>query len=170
MPLHKPLVVDPSSWARGKETAENLGGYLFNQKTRKFDIMGWLIQSYCGYSSGDFGNQRIPSIFVRDVLGRGFHFPRPIEWLLTPEGLDSEDCKALIFLNDDITIDDETRKKHITELLAKHDVEIKFTEPKPTAPKQETLNLKPPKKDILNAIYSPSDERIRAYLIDHDPY
>jgi hypothetical protein len=153
MPLHKTLVVDPTTWACGKETAENLGGLLFNQKTRKFDIMGWLIHHYCGYSSGDFGNHRIPSMFVREVLGRGFHFSRPLEWLLTPEGHDSEDCKALIFINDDITIDDETRKKRIKELLAKHDVEIKFTDSKPI-PKQETLNLKDFQKDIVNGFYA----------------
>lgn len=152
MPLLKPLVVDPVYWACGKETAENLGGLLFNQKTRKFDIMGWLIHHYCGYSSGDMGNHRIPSMFVREALGRGFHFSPPLAWLLTPEGHETEDCKALIFLNDDIIIDDETRKKRITELLAKHDVVVKFTESIPV-PKQATLNLKP-KKDILNAIYA----------------
>jgi hypothetical protein len=153
MPSHKPLVIDPVYWACGKETAENLGGLLFNQKTRKFDIMGWLIHVYAGYGSGDMGNHRIPSTFVREVLGRNYRFPTPVDWLLTKEGDDSEAGKALILINDDITIDQETRMKRITEILSVHGVAVTFTNTKPV-PKQETLNLKDFQKDIVNGFYA----------------
>lgn len=152
------IIIDPVFWACGKETAENLGGLLFNQKTRKFDMMGWLLHTFSGFSTGDFGNHRIPSSFANNVLGRGYQFSAPLNWLLTKQGDDSEDCKAVIFINDDTNIDDATRLERINKILTKYAISASFKPQHKAAPKKDevTFTLHPKQKDIINDIYGTS--------------
>jgi hypothetical protein len=113
----KRLTIDRQTWLRGEGFAKS---FLLRPSDGKMCCLGFLGRDVCGLSPEHLEGKKSP----------GFDFDLTEEWTqvssLITYAFESIDLIKLMTINDDSSRSDSQREVALTDIFAKHDIQVKF--------------------------------------------
>ena len=118
------VVLDKQKWLRGDDACKM--PYLLEPKTSRYDVAAKIMLDM-GYSISMLRGKRWPCQVIQ-ALGRQERIFEQLRWMVSKAQADTEQCVELITINDDPTIDDETRIKKIQAIVNPYNIGLIITD------------------------------------------